>query len=68
MQLYRVEVLNREEVIAVQPDVPLRDASGWSGRRVGLAPTGKRRLVKAHTHGRRSFSEALRLNVSKLNG
>ena len=24
-------------------------ASGWSGRRVGLAPTGKRRLVTAHT-------------------
>ena len=23
-------------------------ASGWSGRRVGLAPTGKRRLVTAH--------------------
>src|SRR5262245_12504613 len=26
-------------------------ASGWSGRRVGLAPTGKRRLVTAHTQG-----------------
>ncbi len=25
-------------------------ASGWSGRRVGLAPTGKRRLTTAHTH------------------
>src|SRR5215813_6459599 len=25
-------------------------ASGWSGRRVGLAPTGKRRLVTTHTH------------------
>ncbi|HWY83110.1 MAG TPA: hypothetical protein VNY10_14490 [Roseiarcus sp.] len=24
-------------------------ASGWSGRRVGLAPTGKHRLVTAHT-------------------
>src|SRR6202035_2607610 len=24
-------------------------ASGWSGRRVGFAPTGKRRLVTAHT-------------------
>jgi hypothetical protein len=23
-------------------------ASGWSGCRVGLAPTGKRRLVTAH--------------------
>jgi hypothetical protein len=31
-------------------------ASGWSGCRVGLAPTGKRRLVTAHTHlGRRCF-------------
>src|ERR1700758_4529027 len=27
-------------------------ASGWSGCRVGLAPTGKRRLVTAHTHCR----------------
>jgi hypothetical protein len=25
-------------------------ASGWNGCRVGLAPTGKRRLVTAHTH------------------
>jgi hypothetical protein len=25
-------------------------ASGWSGCRMGLAPTGKRRLVTAHTH------------------
>ena len=24
-------------------------ASGWSDRRVGLAPTGKRRLTTAHT-------------------
>jgi hypothetical protein len=24
-------------------------ASGWSGCRVGLAPTGKRRLCTAHT-------------------
>jgi hypothetical protein len=24
-------------------------ASGWSVRRVGLAPTGKRRLITAHT-------------------
>jgi hypothetical protein len=24
-------------------------ASGWSGCRVGLAPTGKRRLFTAHT-------------------
>src|ERR1700756_4164944 len=27
-------------------------ASGWSGRRVGLAPTGKRRLSTAHTQSR----------------
>ena len=27
-------------------------ASGWSGCRVGLAPTGKRRLVTAHTQVR----------------
>jgi hypothetical protein len=27
-------------------------ASGWSGRRVGLAPTGKRRLVTAHAKSR----------------
>ena len=27
-------------------------ASGWSGCRVGLAPTGKRRLYTAHTQGR----------------
>jgi len=26
-------------------------ASGWSGCRVGLAPTGKRRLRTAHTRG-----------------
>src|SRR4029077_7507065 len=28
-------------------------ASGWSGRRVGFAPTGKRRLCTAHTQNRR---------------
>src|SRR6195256_5509080 len=27
-------------------------ASGWSGRRVGFAPTGKRRLLTAHTQFR----------------
>ncbi len=27
-------------------------ASGWSGCRVGLAPTGKRRLVTAHAMSR----------------
>jgi hypothetical protein len=30
-------------------------ASGWSVRRVGLAPTGKRRLVTAHTRSRLSY-------------
>src|SRR3984893_13781352 len=34
--------------------MPAPVASGWSGCRVGLAPTGKRRLVTAHTH--RGFS------------
>src|SRR5467141_4034230 len=29
--------------------IPAPVASGWSGCRVGLAPTGKRRLVTAHT-------------------
>src|ERR1700692_1787134 len=29
--------------------MPAPVASGWSGCRVGLAPTGKRRLVTAHT-------------------
>jgi hypothetical protein len=32
-------------------------ASGWSGRRVGLAPTGKRRLLTAHTLSGRSMTE-----------
>src|SRR5258708_6591765 len=30
-------------------------ASGWSGCRVGLAPTGKRRLVTAHANSSRSY-------------
>jgi hypothetical protein len=30
-------------------------ASGWSGRRVGLAPTGKRRLLTAHANSGRSL-------------
>ena len=33
--------------------MPAPVASGWSGCRVGLAPTGKRRLVTAHTQLRR---------------
>src|SRR5271166_3028611 len=30
-------------------------ASGWSSRRVGLAPTGKRRLATAHTQSRQTI-------------
>ena len=33
-------------------------ASGWSVRRVGLAPTGKRRLLTAHANSGRSRREA----------
>src|SRR5437016_6904678 len=33
-------------------------ASGWSGRRVGLTPTGKRRLLTAHTQSGRSSRQA----------
>src|SRR6202011_1404807 len=33
-------------------------ASGWSDCRVGLAPTGKRRLVTAHTRGGHSRGRA----------
>src|SRR5712671_7266409 len=35
-------------------------ASGWSVRRVGLAPTGKRRLITAHTHKRHFASGGAR--------
>ena len=35
-------------------------ASGWSGRRVGLAPTGKRRLVTAHRQTGRSSDRSKR--------
>src|SRR5271168_4507970 len=35
-------------------------ASGWSVRRVGLAPTGKRRLLTAHTYSGHSRSELRR--------
>ena len=34
-------------------------ASGWSGCRVGLAPTGKRRLVTAHTRSGHSNDDTL---------
>src|ERR1700704_2036792 len=33
-------------------------ASGWSGCRVGLAPTGKRRLSTAHPHSRHQLAGA----------
>src|SRR5258706_15977090 len=44
-------------------------ASGWSGRRVGLAPTGKRRLCTAHTqpgHYAMSCPDALIRGPKKL--
>jgi hypothetical protein len=31
-------------------------ASGWSVRRVGLAPTGKRRLLTAHANSSHSLT------------
>ena len=37
--------------------MPAPIASGWSGCRVGLAPTGKRRLGTAHTHNGHYVSE-----------
>ena len=39
-------------------------ASGWSDCRVGLAPTGKRRLVTAHTPTRHCRSKADRLAIT----
>src|SRR5258707_13849549 len=42
------------------PSIAAPVASGWSGCRVGLAPTGKRRLVTAHTRGRRGGSQECR--------
>jgi hypothetical protein len=44
-------------------------ASGWSGCRVGLAPTGKRRLITAHTQSRssrRAFSGSNGLSRLRL--
>ena len=34
-------------------------ATGWSGGRVGLAPTEKRRLTTAHTHNGHSAKESV---------
>ena len=42
--------------------MPAPVASGWSGRRVGLAPTGKRRLLTAHVASR-AFPICLDLGV-----
>src|ERR1039457_41822 len=40
------------------PSMTAPIASGWSGCRVGFAPTGKRRLITAHTQvGHRGMSE-----------
>src|SRR5262252_10169856 len=40
-------------------------ASGWSVRRVGLAPTGKRRLVTAHTRfGHSPFRRVVRIEAT----
>src|SRR5450631_4247207 len=39
-------------------------ASGWSGCRVGLAPTGKRRLFTAHTHKRHWLCTAAMFLIS----
>jgi hypothetical protein len=53
-------------------------ASGWSGCRVGLAPTGERRLITAHTrsghrprragraHGERSQSSSERVEYNRI--
>jgi hypothetical protein len=40
-------------------------ASGWSGCRVGLAPTGKRRLVTAHTRSRHQDLTAIYLRTRR---
>src|SRR5277367_6511979 len=40
-------------------------ASGWSVRRVGLAPTGKRRLLTAHANSGRSPSLWRKLGLSQ---
>ena len=46
-------------------------ASGWSGCRVGLAPTGKRRLVTAHTQSgtpRAAYSITSSARMSSVDG
>jgi carotenoid cleavage dioxygenase-like enzyme len=44
--------------------MPAPVASGGSGRRAGLAPAGKRRLVTAHVEGR-TFDEILRFDLAR---
>ena len=44
--------------------MPAPVASGWSGCRVGFAPTGKRRLFTAHTHSRHWTHRSERLQRS----
>jgi hypothetical protein len=39
-------------------------ASGWSGCRVGLAPTGKRRLFTAHANSGHSVVRSIAYFVS----
>src|SRR5882724_1329088 len=43
-------------------------ASGWSGCRVGLAPTGKRRLSTAHANSGHSGSRSRRLRTGRQSG
>ncbi len=43
-------------------------ASGWSVGRVGLAPTGKRRLTTAHTHSGHCLVLGLRPDCLTLSG
>jgi hypothetical protein len=44
--------LAKEAVLDVVQSMTAPIASGWSGCRVGLAPTGKRRLCTAHAKTR----------------
>src|SRR5580693_4990386 len=41
-------------------------ASGWSVRRVGLAPTGKRRLLTAHANSGRSLDSVTNRSIRTL--
>ena len=48
--------------------MPAPVASGWSGCRVGLAPTGKRRLVTAHTPSGQWQDLKVRISGPKVEG